>query len=316
MKPTQAWAIEAAGLTRKYGAVRAVDDVSFCVAPGQVFGLLGPNGAGKTTTIKMICGLVEPTAGSVLVAGHDVVRRRRAAVRELGAVLEGGRNVYWQMSAWQNLIYFGRLKGLPGREVKPRARRLLTQLGLWEKRRQLVSGFSRGMQQKVAIAAALIADAPIVLLDEPTLGLDIDAARTVKEWIVNLAHDQGKAIVLTTHQLDVAEQLCDRIAIMRGGRLAADLPTRDLLDQYREDRYRVVLARHADLDALLREAGLPADIVVTEEPDKTVLTVPATPVHVLYDVLARLAGTKRPIESVTTVEPDLEEIFVRLVADG
>jgi ABC-2 type transport system ATP-binding protein len=309
------WAIEADGLTKTYGDVRAVDEVSFRVAPGQVFGLLGPNGAGKTTTIKMICGLVEPTSGSVRVAGNDVVRRRRAAVRQLGAVLEGGRNVYWQLSAWQNLVYFGRLKGLPGREVRPRAKRLLTQLGLWEKRRQQVSGFSRGMQQKVAIAAALIADAPIVLLDEPTLGLDVDAARTVKEWIVDLAHDEGKAIVLTTHQLDVAEQLCDRIAIMRAGHLATDLPTRDLLDQYREDRYRVVLASHPDLDALTRDAGLPADVVVAEEPGTTVLTVPATPVHVLYDVLARLAETKRPIESVSTVDPDLEEIFVRLVAD-
>src|SRR5918996_178896 len=226
-------AIGVRDLTKVYGdkkhPVRAVDGISLSIAPGQVFGFLGPNGAGKTTTIKMICGLVAPTSGSIRVNGYDAVRQRSAAVMQLGAVLEGSRNVYWSMSAWQNLLYFGRLKGLRDREIRPRAEQLLTELGLWERRDELVGGFSRGMQQKVGIAAALITDPPILLLDEPTVGLDVQAARTVREWITQLAHDEAKTIVLTTHQLNVVQELCDRVAIIRDGIIAADLPMPSLL---------------------------------------------------------------------------------------
>ncbi len=137
-------------------AVHAVDDLNLSVPGGQVVGLLGPNGAGKTTTIKMMCGLVTPTEGRVHLNGYDVARERPLAVRQVGAVLEGARNVYWSLSAWQNLLYFGRLKGLSRRLIVPRAESLLRSLDLWKQRHQAVGGYSRGMQQKVAIAAALI----------------------------------------------------------------------------------------------------------------------------------------------------------------
>src|SRR5713101_2413466 len=192
-------ALELSGLTKRYGkgarALTAVDHVSLTVPYGQVFGLLGPNGAGKTTTIKMMTGLVTPTEGTALVGGYDVGRHRGDAVRQIGAVLEGSRNVYWSLSAWQNLLYFGRLKGLSRRLIAPRAESLLRSLDLWERRHQAVGSYSRGMQQKVAIAAALITDPPILLLDEPTLGLDVQMARTVKDWIARLAHEQGKTVV-------------------------------------------------------------------------------------------------------------------------
>src|SRR5919201_44132 len=228
-------------------SIKAVDGVSLSVPPAQVFGLLGPNGAGKTTAIKLMCGLVTPTGGSVRLNGFDVSRQRSRAVLQLGAVLEGGRNVYWSLSAWQNLLYFGRLKGLQGSEVEPRAERLLRDLGLWDMRHAAVGGFSRGMQQKVAVAAALITDPPILLLDEPTIGLDVEAARTVKDWVVRFTHEQGKTIVLTTHQLDMAEELCDRVAVMRAGRVVADLPVRELLSRFREDRYQIVLGTRSDV---------------------------------------------------------------------
>ena len=145
-------AIELTGLTKTYRRgrrpVRAVDGVTLRVPAGQVFGLLGPNGAGKTTTIKMLCGLITPSAGRILLGGYDVARQRGQAVRQIGAVLEGSRNVYWSMSAWQNLLYFGRLKGLRGSELKPRARWLLGELGLWQRRSEPVGTFSRGMQQR------------------------------------------------------------------------------------------------------------------------------------------------------------------------
>src|SRR6266498_1128954 len=157
-------AIALRGLTKRFGHLTAGDEVSLEVPRGQVFGLLGPNGAGKTTTIKMMTGLVTPTSGTVLLGGYDIATRRSRAVQQVGAVLEGSRNVYWSLSAWQNLLYFGRLKGLRAAEIKPRAERLLTDLDLWDRRDETVGSFSRGMQQKVAIAAALITDPPIILL--------------------------------------------------------------------------------------------------------------------------------------------------------
>ncbi|MEU7004073.1 ABC transporter ATP-binding protein [Nonomuraea sp. NPDC046570] len=295
--------IEIEALTKVYGQVRAVDEVSLRIPAGSVFGFLGPNGAGKTTAIKMMAGLVTPTSGRVRLGGFDVARQRSAAMGRFGAVLEGSRNIYWSLSAWQNLMYFGRLKGLRKAQVTERARELLTDLGLWERRGDKVGGFSRGMQQKVAIAAALIAGPPIVLLDEPTLGLDVEATRTVKNWIAEQARELGTTILLTTHQLDVAQELCDRVAVMRQGRLVADLPTRELLAGFRErDRYeiRVEGAAPPGFDSVTREGV-------------TTISVRVSDPREVYDVVERLRAQGAVLESLTQVQPDLEDVFLTLV---
>lgn len=305
-------AIELEGLTKTFrNGFTAVDNVNLRVQPGQVFGFLGPNGAGKTTTIKMMSGLVTPSAGRARINGYDIGRQRSKAVRQIGAVLEGSRNVYWSLSAWQNLLYFGRLKGLSGREIKPRAEYLLRELGLWERRHESVGGFSRGMAQKVAISAALITDPPVVLLDEPTIGLDVEAARTVKDWIAKLARD-GKTVVLTTHQLAVAQELCHRVAVIRDGRIVADLPTEELLNRYAEDRFEIRLTgRLGDPEGVLPEgAQLHTDNGTTR------IVLPSTDDAVLHDVLGRLRGREARLRSVDQVRPDLEEVFVRLVREG
>lgn len=310
---SEASALEARGLTKRYGkgsgAVTAVDDVSFAVPYGQVFGLLGPNGAGKTTTIKMLTGLVTPTDGAALVGGFDVARHRGQAVRQVGAVLEGSRNVYWSLTAWQNLLYFGRLKGLRAAQIRPRAQRLLTELGLWDRRHELVGGFSRGMQQKVAVAAALVTDPPIVLLDEPTIGLDVEAARTVRQWVRHLARDEGKTVLLTTHQLAMAEELADRVAVIRNGRIVADLPTRELLDRYVEDRYEV---RAAWVPEALVDT-LPAHVTVTTIDGQARIGLPTADQRTLHALLAELREHDVPVVSVNRVQPGLEEVFVTLV---
>ncbi|GAA3609718.1 daunorubicin resistance protein DrrA family ABC transporter ATP-binding protein [Nonomuraea rosea] len=297
--------IEIEALTKVYGSaqVRAVDEVSLSVPAGSVFGFLGPNGAGKTTTIKMLAGLLTPTSGRVRLGGHDVVRKRSAAMAQFGAVLEGSRNVYWSLSAWQNLMYFGRLKGMRKAQIKDRARDLLTELGLWERRDDKVGGFSRGMQQKVAIAAALIAGPPIVLLDEPTLGLDVEATHTVKRWIAELSRELGTTILLTTHQLDVVQELCDRVAVMRKGRLVSDLPTRDLLASFRErDRYEI----------RVEGAAPPGFDAVAGEGVSTISVRVSDPAEV-YAVVDRLRAHGAVLESLTQVQPDLEDVFLALV---
>jgi hypothetical protein len=189
-------------------------------------------------------------------------------------VLEGSRNVYWPLTAWQNLMYFGRLKSLRAAEVKPRAERLLSDLGLWDRRDETVGSYSRGMQQKVAIAAALITDPPILLLDEPTIGLDVEAARTVRDWIAHLAAEEGKTIVLTTHQLAIVQELAGRIAVIRGGSVIADLPTRELLSRFAEDRFEVRVTGPLDGFAGKLPAGARAEADVFAFAALPVFTVP------------------------------------------
>ncbi len=304
------------GLGKVYGHGKnifaAVKPTTLSVPRGQVFGLLGPNGAGKTTIIKMLGGLIAPTRGTVTLGGYDVARQRSHAVRQIGAVLEGSRNVYWPMSAWENLMYFGQLKGLCAAEIKPRAQWLLTELGLWERRRQPVGSFSRGMQQKVAVAAALITDPPIILLDEPTLGLDVEAARTVKDWIIRLARDEGKTVVLTTHQLEAAQELSDRIAVIKEGEIIADLPTEELLTRHAENRYTVTVAGSlGDLDGTLPE-GSDVDIRV----DSTRITLPDDNPDDLYKLLAHVQWREAHLLSVDQARPSLEEVFIRLINDA
>ncbi|MFC5754762.1 ABC transporter ATP-binding protein [Actinomadura rugatobispora] len=300
-------AIEIDRLTKVYrpGKAPAVEEVSLRVPAGSVFGFLGPNGAGKTTTIKILAGLLSPTGGTVRLNGHDVERERSAAMAQFGAVLEGSRNVYWTLSARQNLAYFGRLKGLGKAAIRARADELLADLGLWERRDDKVGAFSRGMQQKVAIAAALIGDPPIVLLDEPTLGLDVEATRAVKDRIAGLARERGTTVLLTTHQLDVAEELCGQVAVLRQGRVVADLPTRDLLAGFRErDRYEIRIEGAAP--------ALPPGFEAAEHDGLTVITGRVGAVAEVYDLVDRLREGGAVLQSLAQVQPDLEDVFLAL----
>jgi ABC-2 type transport system ATP-binding protein len=309
-------AIELHDLNKKYRIrgkgkwLTAVEHVSLSIPRGQVFGFLGTNGAGKTTTIKMMCGLVTPDTGSVHLNGYDVRSQRKQAMRQIGAVLEGTRNIYWRLSAVENVMYFGRLKNFTGPRLKSEAERLLGELGLWERRNDLIRTYSRGMQQKVAIACALVANPPIVLLDEPTLGLDVEAAVTVKGWVKKLAKEQGRTVVLTTHQLDMAEELCDRVAIIRKGRLLTDQPLADLL-AFHKDSYQLRVKSHID-DQLI---DLPAGMSCTYEQDETLLAGTIENPMVLYTLLSQLHALDAPLLSVEQVEPNLEEVFIHMITE-
>src|SRR5258708_8370538 len=309
-------AIEITGLSKTYRkrggeSLIAVNRLNLNVPTGQVLGFLGPNGAGKTTTIKMICGLIVPSGGSVCLNGFDVARQRGRAALQMGAVLEGARNVYWRLSPWENLMYFARLKGRIGKSVNTHDETLLGGLDLWDRRNDEVRAFSRGMQQKVAIACALIGDPPIVLLDEPTLGLDVQAARAVKEWIAKLSREQGKTLVLTTHQLDMAEELCDRVAIMNKGKLIADEPVAKLLSLFRQEHYEIRLKGPLNGITL----PLPDNFTTREDDGAITLSGPITDQATLYRTLDAMRDLGFTLISVARTEPNLEEIFVRLT-DG
>ena len=306
-------AIELEALTKTFrrrgsAPVRAVVDLSLSIPRGQIFGFLGPNGAGKTTTIKMMCGVVTPDSGRATLLGHDVQRDRSAAVRQIGAVLEGARTVYWRLSAMENLMYFGRLKGVRGKYLKPRAERLLKELDLWERRNDDVREFSRGMQQKVAISAALMSDPPIVLLDEPTLGLDVESARTVREWVSRLAKEENKTVLLTTHQLAMAQELCDRVAIINEGRLIADRAVGELLSLFRRDYYTIRVGGQ-----FKGEGSLPERLILEEGEDETTISGDIADQQRLHQVLRCIREQGLPLLSVQRAEPSLEHIFIELL---
>ena len=309
-------AIEIEGLNKVYQSrgvadVHAVKNLHLSVPKGQVFGFLGANGAGKTTTIKMLCGLITPTSGRIRVNGYDVVHQHRETMQQIGAVLEGTRNVYWRLSAWQNLMYFGRLKGYSRKEIRARAEHLLHDLEMWDRRNDVLRHFSRGMQQKIAIACALISDPPIVLLDEPTLGLDIQAAITVKAWIASLAREHNKTIVLTTHQLDVAQELCDRVAIMSKGRLLVDQPLEELLHLFHHEYYQIKLRGHLE-----RQLAPWFDSwSINNEDGNTILSGSISDQAALYGLITKLHDLHLPLLSITQVEPNLEEVFIDLMKE-
>lgn len=211
-------AIRTQNLTRDFGSLRAVDDVSFEVPAGTVFGFLGPNGSGKTTTIRLLLGLLEPTGGSAEVLGYDV-RTQAAEIRErCGALLEH-TGLYERLSAEDNLQFYARVWRMSPQETQDRIRELLGKVGLWERRKEVVANWSRGMKQKLAVARALIHRPRLVFLDEPTAGLDPVASAALREDLSNLVRQQGLTVFLTTHNLSEAEKLCDRVAVIRQGKL-------------------------------------------------------------------------------------------------
>jgi ABC-2 type transport system ATP-binding protein len=211
-------AIRTANLTRDFGAVRAVDDLSLEVPRGLIFGFLGPNGAGKTTTIRLLLGLLEPTAGQAKVLDLDVRSQADRIRARTGALLEHN-GLYERLTAEDNLEFYGRIYRLPRAVRRARTEELLTHLGLWERRAEPVKEWSRGMRQKLAVARALMHHPPLIFLDEPTAGLDPIAAASLREDLSSLAEREGTTVFLNTHNLPEAEKLCALVGVINKGRL-------------------------------------------------------------------------------------------------
>lgn len=289
----------------------AVDSLNLTIKQGEVVGFLGPNGAGKTTTIKMICGLVTPTKGDIYLNGYHIAKNRNQAMEQIGVVLEGARNIYWQLSAWQNLLYYGRLKGKYGKQLIVRAEQLLNELDLWDRRNELVGEFSRGLQQRVAVACSLVANPPIIILDEPTLALDIQSARMIQKWIEYLAETYNKTVIITTHQLDIAEQICKRVAIINQGKLITDKPIEELLRLYKHDYYQIIV------NGILKDtsSNVFEQFTITNQENKTILHGPLDTPEQLYSLIELLKSKGLVLLSATKVSQKLEDIFLNLIND-
>lgn len=208
--------IEVIEVSKQFGKVAAVKQLSFTVHPGEVVGLLGENGAGKTTTMRLIGGILQPSEGQIWIGGTDAAKEPLAARKRLGLLFGGDVGLYSRLSAWENIAYFSRLYGLDEQQLRQSIARVGEKLGMQTYLSQRVGGFSRGMRQKVAIARALVHDPQAVLLDEPTTGLDVGGAMVFRQLIAEL-RQEGKAILFSSHNMSEVQKLCDRVVIMHNG---------------------------------------------------------------------------------------------------
>jgi ABC-2 type transport system ATP-binding protein len=303
-------AIIASELTRYHGDLLAVDHVNFEVQQGEIFGYLGPNGAGKTTTIKMLTGLLHPTAGTAHVGGYDVLHDLHKIKRNIGVVPEVS-NVYGELSAWDNLLFAAELYNVPRRERGSRAGQLLSRFDLYERRHTKVQGFSRGMRRRLTIAMALIHEPRILYLDEPTIALDVRSAVFVRDLIRQLK-DEGITIFLTTHYIEEADQLCDRVAIINEGRIVAnDAPERlksSLLGVHTIE----VSFDGGNKEALDLEA-IPGCNGVVKQGDKFKLYT-QEPASLLPGLVSYAEQRALKVVSLNTLKPRLEDVFLKMTA--
>jgi len=304
-------AVEVSNLTKHFGEVVAVDHISFQVKKGELFGFLGPNAAGKTTTIRMLTGVIKPDEGTASILSYDILREGLKTKQLMGIVPEMA-NAYVDLSAWNNLMLIGELYGVPKRQRQERASKLLKEFGLYERRKNLVKGFSRGMKQKLLLCMALINEPQILFLDEPTSGLDVESQRLIKDMIREF-NKNGKTVFLTTHNMEEANQLCDRIAIINHGKIATiDSPERLRLRSSGLQSIEVSFDRAVRVDELSKVHGVKE---AKKTGDKIRLYVDEP--GVVLDKLVDFARSKRvKIISINTLGPTLEDVFLKLVKES
>lgn len=299
-------AIVVEDLTKRFGNFAAVDHIDFNVDSGELFGFLGPNGAGKTTTVRMITGVIKPDSGRIRIMGFDV-QKETVKAKQMVGVLPETSNAYIDLSAWQNLMLMAKLYGLSRKERQSRAEYLLKRFGLFEKKDVAVKGFSKGMKQRLQICMALISEPQVLILDEPTSGLDVQSSRLIRNTIADLnAH--GTTFLLTTHNMEEANQLCSRIAIINKGKIVAiDRP--EVLKKHIESLHSVEVSfdRDVPLADLFDLEGVDS---IERMGDKLRLYA-AEPARVIYTLVDYARSEKIEIVSLATISPTLEDVFVK-----
>ena len=295
-------------LTKQYGDTVAVNNLDLEVFEGEIFGLLGPNGAGKTTTIRMLTGQTKPTSGTATIVNHDIIQQPTKAKQQIGVVPDVS-NIYEEMSAWDNLIFAAQLYGVPKIDREKRAKEFLELFELYERRKDRVANYSRGMKRRLTIAAALIHKPKLLFLDEPTSGLDVQSSRMIRKLMKEL-NDDGVTIFLTTHYIEEADQLCQRIAIINKGQIVAvDNPEKLKASMGERQAIEISFSMSRDLEAKLKGLSCVNDVSILG--DKCRLRVDDASEAVLSLVdFARENNLK--IISINTLKPSLEEAFVRL----
>lgn len=293
--------------------ITAVNGVTFDVFRGEVLGLLGPNGAGKTSTIKMICGLLKADEGSIHINGLDINKKRLKALNHISAVLEGNRNLYWRLSVRENLEYFAGNRGRSRKEVAEQVEDLLLKFRLKEKENELVNGLSRGMQQKLAIAVALLANTDVILLDEPTLGLDVEISYEIRELLKKMVKEEQRTIIISSHDMPVVQDLCDRTIIINKGTVVVDEKVENLLKLFETRAYTIRLGQPlsaAQEQQLSLKFPMSSYTMNGQEAVVEVNLERSEDIYVLMDILKE---EHTLVESIDRTTIDFEEVFMQIV---
>ncbi|MBB6062659.1 ABC-2 type transport system ATP-binding protein [Thermosipho japonicus] len=286
--------------------VEAVKGITFETEKGEIFAILGPNGAGKTTTIKSILRLIIPDEGEIYINGIDVHKHPSHALKYVSAVLEGNRNIHWKMTVYENLKYFGYIRGLGGKYLKSRISEILEFVELTEKKNELAGKLSRGMQQRLAIGIALLPDTPLILLDEPTLGLDVESSLKVRQMLEKLAKD-GKTILLSTHDMQLVEKVANHVLIINKGRVVVSDKKEKLLDAFKKKRFKISFLSNNGYKELEKFG------TVVEENGEKILNIQIDNMDQLYEVLEHFKNKNIEIKRLESVMVNFEEVFVNIV---
>ncbi|MDV2684377.1 ABC transporter ATP-binding protein [Alkalihalophilus lindianensis] len=309
--------IEVQNVSKSYHSKKetthVLKDITFSVPKGEIVGLLGSNGAGKTTLIKILCNLIESDTGSISINQQSVNHKNKKALRYVSSVLEGNRNIYWRLTIKENVEYFLGIRGFSKKEIAERLNHILMKFELYEKRDKLVKNLSRGMQQKVAIVIALMADTEVVILDEPTLGLDVVSNQIILEFLLEIVKEKDKTIIISSHDMNLIEKLCDRVFIISDGKLITDSSVDELLDLFKvvsyhfyfehalEERQKVALLAYSDM------------IELQSSDQREFMKVTMSHNQDIYNIMDLLKQLHIEIASIEKEQVNFEQVFLKIV---
>ena len=298
-------ALHIENLTRRFNNLVAVDNISFDIEQGEIFGLLGPNGAGKTTTLSMLSTMLKPTSGTATVNGIDIEHDEDGVRKSIGIVFQD-QSLDEELTAWENMDFHGRLYRIPADIRKQRITELLRLVELDDRRNDIVKTFSGGMRRRLEIARGLLHHPVVLFLDEPTLGLDPQTRNHLWQYIATLAREKGITIILTTHYMDEADRLCNRIAIIDHGKIIALDTPKNLKDGIGGD---VLTIRSPDPKAIVAALAEPWITRVEQHNDEVIVSLQNAEKHI-STIVTLLTVRQVPIESIAIHKPTLEDVFL------
>jgi len=311
---------------RRKIVVEALKGISFNIREGEVFGLLGPNGAGKTTTVKILSTLLLPDSGTAKVLSYDVVAQPEKVREVIGVTLSVEKGFFWKLTGRENLKYFGMLKGLKGKELESRINEVMRVVGLnkLHAENKLYEEYSLGMKARLSLARALLTDPPVLILDEPTLGLDPASARTIRELLVRLAKDKGKTVLITTHNMFEAEIICDRVAIINSGKIVAIGTIKELKRRVADKvALEFKISNHMDINSVkefiarkLNNMNVYVNTINKGIIKIRVLVDSGDEESYISKVLEILHDQGLRVYQVMVQEPSLEDVFIALTRGG
>ena len=311
MNKEQLPAIQTYALSRQFGSLKAVDNLSLKVESGTLFGFLGPNGAGKTTTIRLLLGLLTPSSGNGKVLGFNTQKESNQIRSQSGALLEH-TGVYERLSALDNLEFYGRIYRIPTPQRRTRIKQLLTEMGLWERRDDQAGSWSRGMKQRLALARVLLPKPRLIFLDEPTAGLDVVSASKIRSKLKDLVQKEQTTIFLTTHNMTEVEQLCSQVAVIKSGRLITQGSPEEL--KSRKGGLHLLINGEGFSESILSQLSIRPEIQAIH-PSSRGLTLDLNNENKVAPLVNWLVGEGVLIEEIRQDGNSLEEVFITLMEE-